>query len=774
MTLNHELNLNPKSIAKDFLSGLIVFLIALPLCLGIAIASDADPIAGLIAGIVGGILVGFCSGSHTSVSGPAAGLTAIVAAQIAGLGSYETFLLAVVLGGVIQIGLGVIKAGALSAFFPSSVINGLLAAIGLILIFKQVPLLLGHTKDMGPPFGHAESIEDYEAHKASGEIVADHTSHDFGDVIVTFLNSLKEILAHEGGWQVGAITIGILSLAFLIAWDQIGWLKKSLVPSPLLVVIIGGLLAWVFSKLTGDMTLTHQQFVDVPHTKSLSQLVGLIRMPDFTQLSNSAVYVGAITIAVVASLESLLNLDAVDKLDRRQRLSPPNRELVAQGIGNVASGMLGGIPVTSVVIRGSVNVSAGSETKLSTIFHGLLLLGCVALIPNILRMIPLSCLAAILLMTGYKLASPALFRRMWQAGPYQFWPFFLTVVAIVLTDLLIGIGIGLVLSILFILNSNLRRPIRVIRENHVDGQLLHIELANQVSFLNRAALDQVLRGAPKGSRVMLDARQTDYIDPDILSLIRDFRDSIAPAHNILVQMVGFQDRYKFKEKSDMVDLSLHEAREKLTPDLVIDILAEGNKRFVEGHPLDRTLFPTAQANGQPMKAFALVLTGIDSRTPAEMIFDLGPGEAFVSRVPGIVVDSTVLGGVEFAAMAGQIKLVVVLGDIESSLVATAIQQSRSLDRRTEYADCEHLVGVLDQIAASINQTQANTLPSLATHEQREMTEHLVVKHVLRMVARLTQESSTLQRLSQSGQIKIVGGLYNSQTGEVEFLQENHG
>jgi carbonic anhydrase/SulP family sulfate permease len=647
--------MEPKSIAKDFLSGIIVFLVALPLCLGIAIASDADPMAGLISGIIGGIIVGLFSGSHTSVSGPAAGLTAIVAAQIANLPSYEAFLLAVVVGGVIQIGLGVLKAGALSAFFPSSVIKGLLAAIGVILIFKQLPLLFGYSKDMGLPFGHAEALEDYEQHP---DAIVDH-SHPIGDIIFSFFRAMQDVFTFDNGIQLGAISVGVFSLALLIIWDKIPRLKKSLVPAPLLVVIFGSLLGWALSRMGGNWLITPQQLVDVPGDGTLGGFVGLLRTPDFSQLANVGVYIGGITIAVVASLETLLNLDAVDKLDKKQRISPPNQELFAQGIGNVAAGMLGGIPVTSVVIRGSVNVNAGSETKLSAIFHGVLLLACVVLIPHVLGMVPLSCLAAILLMTGFKLASPALFKQMASEGRYQLLPFVITVVAIVLTDLLIGIWIGMALSLLFILNSNLRRPVRKIHEKHIDGDLLHIELSDQVSFLNKAALESAMREAPRGSRLLLDARRTDYIDPDVLSLIREFHDKTAPAFDITMQLVGFREQYKLLEKEDSIDFSILEAREKLTADQVLEILKAGNKRFVEGHPLDRSLLRPPVTNGQDQTAITAIVTGIDSRTPVEMIFDLGLGEAFVVRMPGAVVGPRAIGGVEYAVSVGGAKIVVV-------------------------------------------------------------------------------------------------------------------
>jgi carbonic anhydrase len=770
-SLKNEIPWTARAAAKDFLAGIIVFLVALPLCLGIAIASDADPIAGLIAGIVGGIVIGFVSGSHTSVSGPAAGLTAIVAAQIANVGSYEAFLVAVILGGLTQVILGVIKAGALSAFFPSSVIKGLLAAIGVILIFKQLPLLLGYTKDMGVAFGHSEALEDYEKHPHS---MTDH-SHPVGDILVSFYRSLQELAAHEQGVQYGAIAIGLLSLAFLVLWDQIKILKKSLVPAPLLVVILGVTLSWLFSKLGGSWALTEQQLVDVPMAGSFKEFAGMIRWPDFSQLTNGAVYVAAITIGVVASLETLLNLDAVDKLDKKQRISPPNRELLAQGIGNIVCGFLGGIPVTSVIIRGSVNVNAGAETKMSAVIHGFLLLGCVAFIPNILRMIPLSCLAAILLLTGFKLASPALFKQMAGAGRYQFLPFLSTLVAIVLTDLLVGICIGLVLSLLFVLNSNLRLPIRRIHEKHVDGDLLHIELANQVSFLNRAGLEKALREAPAGSRVLLDARRTDYIDPDVLSLIREFQDKTAPVYNIQMQLVGFRDKYKLQSREDTFDFSPQEARDSLSPSQVVEILREGNRRFVEGHPLDRSLITRLNTNGQGEqkdRAIAVIVTGIDSQTPVEMIFDLGLGDAYVIRMPGTVIGTRAVGGVEYAISVGGVKLVVVVGHVDCDLLTLAIQNSVSPENQAELAGCKHLEEVLEQLAVSISPEDARSFFGSSPAVQAQLLDSMARQHVRRTVSQLREQSQGISNRISASQVQVVGAMYDAKSGRVEFLAEN--
>ena len=531
-------DLSPSDLSRDLTAGLVVFLVALPLCLGVALASNAPLLSGVLAGIVGGILVGILSGSHTSVSGPAAGLTAVVAAQIASLGSFEAFLLAVVIAGLIQIALGLARAGFLAAFFPSSVIKGLLAAIGVILILKQIPHVLGHDPD---PEGDMAFLQPDDE------------------------NTFSELGRLLGDIQPGAAVIGLVSIALLVVWDRWRSLKRSNIPAPLVVVLLGVGISLVFRRLGGRWVIEPSHLVQVPVADSLAGFFGLLPTPDFSQWSNPAVYIAAVTIAAVASLETLLNLEAVDKLDPQRRTSTPSRELMAQGIGNVVAGLIGGLPITSVIVRSSVNINAGGRTKLATIVHGVLLLVSVVFLPAWLNLIPLSCLAAILLVTGVKLASPALVRRMWDEGRYQFVPFALTVVAIVLTDLLIGVLIGLAVSIGFILRSNVRRPLRRIVEKHLGGEVVHIELANQVSFLNRAALARVLDEVPRGGHVLLDAQNTDYIDPDVLDLIRDFKEQTAPARGVEVSLLGFRRRVSAPGRDPVRGLLHARAPERTDP-----------------------------------------------------------------------------------------------------------------------------------------------------------------------------------------------------------------
>ncbi|MFM9963004.1 MAG: bifunctional SulP family inorganic anion transporter/carbonic anhydrase [Planctomycetaceae bacterium] len=732
------------TLPRDLIAGMVVFVVALPLCLGVALASNAPMFSGLVAGIVGGIVVGLLSQSQTSVSGPAAGLTAIVAAQLVSLGSFETFLLAVMIAGVFQIGLGLARAGTLSAFFPSSVIKGLLAAIGVILILKQIPHVLGHDKD------------------PEGEMSFSQPDHE---------NTLTEFYAMLGDLHKGAAVIGLLSVALLIAWDKIPRLKKSLVPAPLVVVLLGVGLSWLFKIWFLGWEIEGSHLVQVPVSKTLREFIGFLRLPDFSQWSNPAVYTAGLTIAIVASLETLLNLEAVDKLDPQQRSSPANRELVAQGIGNLLVGLIGGIPVTSVIVRSSVNINAGGQTKLAAIVHGLLLLVSVMFLPVWLNMVPLSCLAAILLVTGLKLASPALVRQMWSEGRYQFLPFVLTVVSIVLTDLLIGIGIGLAISLMFILRSNLRRPLRSIVERHLGGEVLHIELANQVSFLNRAALDQVFNSIPRGGHILLDALNTVYIDPDILSMIREFKEKTAPIRGVQVSMRGFRDKYKLRNEIQYVDYSTRDLQGLLTPAQVLQILQEGNERFRTGKRLTRDLERQLQATALGQHPLAVLLSCIDSRTPSELIFDLGLGDIFSIRIAGNVTSPMVLGSMEYGCAVAGAKLIVVIGHTQCGAVTAAVNLAGSQANAEQATGCQHLEPIIHEIQNSIDLPSCQHLEKWSETERENLVDAVARRSVLHTVERILQQSRTINRLVQEGKIAVVGAIYDVVTGQIDFFTE---
>jgi len=734
-------SLSLKHLSKDLPAGLVVFLVALPLCLGIALASNAPLFSGIVSGIIGGILVGMLSGSQTSVSGPAAGLTAVVAAQIASLGSFEAFLLAVMLAGVLQIALGFAKAGFIASFFPSSVIKGLLAAIGVILILKQIPHVVGHDPD------------------PVGEMSFQQVDHE---------NTFSELLKTLSDIHPGAAVVGALSLLLLLVWDRTSWLKKSPVPAPLMVVLLGVALSQFFRQFGAPWLIEPSHLVQVPLFRG--DWSGFIVTPDFGQLVNPGVYVAAVTIAIVASLETLLNIEAVDKIDPERRVTPANRELIAQGIGNFSAGLIGGLPMTSVIIRSSVNVQSGGKTKLAAVTHGVLLLACVALVPGILNLIPLPALAAILLVTGFKLASPKLVQQMWKEGPSQFLPFAIAVVAIVFTDLLIGILIGLAVAILFILHSNFRRPIHRVVEHHVGGDVLRIELANQVSFLNRPALERALNAVPQGGHVLLDASSTDYIDPDVLDLIDDFRVSGAKAHGVELSLKGFREKYKIADDIQYQDFTSREVQSTLTPDRVIKLLREGNNRFQRGEVITRDLRRQVDLTSLSQHPMAVILSCIDSRSPAEMVFDVGLGDIFSVRIAGNVAKEKVLASLEYACNVAGAKLVLVLGHTSCGAVTAAVDLFGGAQSPEEATGCDHLSALVEYLQRSVDASERESVFAKGGEAKSKYVDEVARANVIRTVGLIRDQSKALGRLEREGRIKIIGGMYSLSSGMADLFE----
>jgi carbonic anhydrase/SulP family sulfate permease len=734
------------SLGKDLGAGLVVFLVALPLCLGIALASGAPMVAGIVSGVVGGLLVAWLSGSHTSVSGPAAGLVAVVLAQVAVLGSYEAFLVAVILAGAIQVLFGALRAGFIAAFFPSSVIKGLLAAIGLILVLKQIPHAVGHDAD---PEG------------------------DMGFLQVDGKNTISELFSSLFDLDPGAMMVGLVSLAVLLAWDRSRF-KNSLIPAPLVVVLLGVTANLVFKATASSWAIGTSHLVQLPTVAGMGEFLRVLPSPDLKAFGNPAIIMAAVTIAIVASLETLLNLEAVDKLDPRKRVSPPNRELMAQGAGNIVSGLLGGLPITSVIVRSSVNINAGAATRLSAFFHGALLCLLVLFAPRWLNEIPLASLAAVLIVTGLKLASPTLFRQMWTEGRSQFVPFIVTVVAIVFTDLLVGVLIGLGTGLAFILHSNYRRPMLRFMEHHVSGDVLRIEFANQVSFLNRASLEQALDAVPTDGHVVLDARNTDYIDPDILDLIEDFRRQTATARNLKVSLVGFKERYVMEDEIQFVDVSTREVQAQLTPERVLQFLKEGNERFVTGRRLTRDLSRQVDATAAAQYPMAVVLSCIDSRSPVELIFDMGVGDAFVIRIAGNVAKEKVLGSMEFACALAGSRLVLVMGHTSCGAVKAAVELFETGNTASKATGCEHLDSLVNEIQRSI---EPGTKPHgewVTLETKRIFVDDVATRNVIRTIAGIRSASRTLRELEQAGKIAILGAMYDIKTGKVTFLDEKAG
>lgn len=493
----------------DLPAGLSVFLVALPLCLGVALASGAPLSSGLLSGIIGGLVVSFLSGSQLAVSGPAAGLTTIVGASIISLGDFKVFLLAVIIAGLFQLLLGLLKLGAIANYFPSSVIKGMLAAIGLILISKQIPLALGYDQ---PDFWTSGFLQFF-------------TSPHFYDNFYNFNHHITR----------GAILITVISIGILILLQQPFARRLKMIPAPLVVVVVGIITNILFTNAASGFSLKQTQLVNIP-----SNIFARITFPDFSKVfSTFQIWKDGLIIGLLATLETLLCIEAVDKLDKRNRITPVNRELIAQGIGNMTCGLLGAIPITAVVVRGAANVDAGGRTKLSAFTHGLFLLLAVLLVPFLLNKIPYASLAAILLITGYNLTKPKLYRNVWSLGWKQFIPFVLTIIVILSTDLLIGVSIGLLISIYFIVQNNFKTEYKITKTQFRGIETYYIKLNSNVTFLNKVKLRKTLDEIPEFSVLTIDGSECNFIDYDILEIISEF-DNKAHERHIELHLNGIE------------------------------------------------------------------------------------------------------------------------------------------------------------------------------------------------------------------------------------------
>lgn len=508
---------------NDIPAGLVVFLVAIPLCMGIALASNAPIMSGLISGIIGGLVIPLVSRSELSVSGPAAGLIAVVIMGIEKLGSFEGFLMATVLAGVIQVILGFVKAGTIAYFFPGSVIKGMLSGIGLIIIFKQIPHALGVDKEN---FASDRFVD------ASGATTFDH-------LITAFQNI-----------ELGALIIGLFSILLLIIWKRTPLEKINWLPAGLIVVTMGILLNYIFHSFVPDLALEREHLVDLGGITGPSSAFAELSFPDWSVLSNYNTYVIAGTIAIIASLESLLCVEAVDRMDPYQRKSPMNLELKAQGIGNTLTGLIGGLPITSVIVRSGTNVTAGGRTRMAAIVHGLFLLVFVLFLANVLSLIPLASLAGILIMVGFNLAKPQLFAQMYRLGYNHFIPFAVTALAILFTDLLTGIALGMVIGVFYVLKRNYQTPYTKKQVKH-ENKDVHLHLSENVSFMNKASIRRLLQDLKPGEKLVVDATRSVFVDYDIIEMLHDFQHNTSPSMDIGFEIHGLDldEEYKNPKKS---------------------------------------------------------------------------------------------------------------------------------------------------------------------------------------------------------------------------------
>lgn len=714
----------------DLTASFVVFLVAIPLCLGIALASGAPLFSGILAGIIGGLVVGSISQSSVSVSGPAAGLVAVVLSAIAQLGSFNAFLLALVFAGFLQILIGSLRAGFIADYIPSNVVRGLLCAIGILIVIKQLPLAFTHT---------VQNQTLMETLRESSETL-----------------DWQSIVGLAGHINVGASVITLIALAVLFYFDHVKVKILSAIPGPVVVVILGIVINELYRWLSPSLVQYSAQLVNIPVSDDWKQFFSQFETPDYSSWKNINIYITGFVLAIVASLETLVNLEGATKLDKRRRYCSRDRELVAQGVGNLLSGVIGGLPITSVVVRTSVNINSGAKTKCSTILHGFLILFVVMLIPTWLNCIPLAALAAILIHAGYKLTKPIIYKEMYKLGFAQFSPFIVTIIAIVFTNLLLGILIGLAISFFFILKHNSQIRLDILNEKHPSGEVKRIILPQQISFLRKAALVAELEAIPQHTQLVIDARYTTYIDQDILELINEFKERGAPDRNIALNLIGFKKKYHIHDRVDFINVTTYDVQSALTPSDVLAILKEGNQRFIKDVPIHRSFPEEIKATSQDQFPIAVVLSCIDSRMPIESVFDVGVGDVFVVRVAGNVINSDVLASMEFACDIMGVKLILVLGHTRCGAIKAAC----------DGATGGHLTELLGKIKPAIEAEQ-NTQEN-RTSENESFLLNVTKNNVAYAMQGIYSNSPILRDLLHKNSIGLMGAIYDVRTGKVTF------
>lgn len=714
--------------SKDIPAGIVVFLVALPLCLGIALASGAPLISGLISGMIGGLVVGLISRSHTSVTGPAASLSAVVLIAIQLLGSFQVFLLALLIGGLIQVALGFLKAGRIADYIPTNIIKGLLAAIGLILIFSQLPYALG--------------VELNESRLLN-------YSQDF------FTGLQERAFLVFTTIAPGALLLSLISLVIMIYWDKTPLKHLKLFPPSLFVVILGVGLNQLFKFYIPTLYLDGVHLVNIPE---INHFGSLFTFPDFSAINDSKVWTYAFTIAIIGSIATLLNLEATDNLDPHKRRSPPNQELVAQGIGNTLAGLLGGIPITSVIVRSSVNIEAGAESKFSTLIHGFLLTISVLFLSNIINLIPLASLAAILLLVGYKLTSFRIIKQMYRKGWVQFLPFAVTVIAILLTDVLLGVLIGSAVSVFFLLRSNFYNPYYIEATNPVNKKkIVRLELSNEVSFLNKPAIKRTLWNLPNGTKVIIDASFSSYVEPDILEIFEDYKDTFAKENNIDFNIIGLGDNFTPRNKIKIDRKHSQDRNDLKTPQKILNFLEEGNKRYVDGDLVSRRFQNKKLKDFIKDAPLAIVVNCIDMREPLNMLMNTGIGDLIPLKVAGNILGVDLINTIEISCRKQDAKLILIMGHSPNKLINYALKNTMS--------SSEERISSL--LAPAISEGFFKP-KELNAENLEDWTERLTKWNIEYSRALVLSSNPYLKSEILKGNIGLCTAIFNRKTGKIEF------
>ena len=713
------------NLKNDFPASIAVFLVAIPLCLGIAHASGAPLVSGIIAGIIGGIVIGFLSGSQLSVSGPAAGLTAIVLAGIHELKSYEAFLLALIVAGILQILFGILKAGIISNYIPTSVIKGLLAAIGIILILKQIPHVLGYDVEQ---FG----VQEYSL-----------TEEDMQDGIQKGLSTFTLILYAIKNIDIGVLLIGVSSIGFLYLWEKKYSRKYPFIPGSLLIVIMGIGFNELYRLLDSGMVLSGNHLVRLPVITDVESLLYTVRSPDFSRIGDPDVYRVGLVVSLVASLETLLSIEAIDKLDPKRSVSPVNRELVAQGIGNTMNGFFGGLPVTSVIVRSSVNLNSGGKTKYSAILHGVFLLVSFLFIPDLLNKIPIATLAAILCYTGYKLATPTILWEIYRAGWSQFVPCTVTTIAIVFSDLLTGTIIGSSTALIFILKDVYNSPVLKVRRDEIKSKV-KVFLGENLTFLHKAKVSEVLKEVPEDFELIIDGKDSLYIDMDILEMFKDYRKH-AEDSNIQLKFLNF----KYLEK---------ENPEKTPDNTSYEELLENNRDWAwQKTQDDREFFKKLSIGQEPN---FLVISCSDSRVPIGTITKAEPGEMFVHRNIANQVnknDTNMMSIIQFGIQVLKIKQIIVCGHYGCGGIRASISSTS-------------LTGDLDKWVDPIRKLhEKHSHEFNMIEDQREKEDLLVEYNVLEQAHNILNLDFVKKSIQETGFPCVYAWVYDLHTGLIKEL-----
>ena len=713
-----------KNLQYDFSAGLAIFFIAIPMSLGIALACGAPLYSGLIASIVGGILVAPLSGSSLGISGAAAGLVIIMLSSIESLG-FSAFLLTVFIAGMCQILMGLTKMGTIAHYFPSAVIKGMLTGVGAIIFIKQIPHAVGYDFDYEGDLSFFQSDN---------------------------FSSFSELTHMFDAFSPTATIIAVLSLIILIVWEHPA-LKITNFVQLLHVVILGVLVNEYLRLYYPDLALKESHLVSLPVAKTMGDLFEQMHSPDFSQLNNPVIYISAITLAFVASLETLIAVEAVDRLDMYKRVTPTNRELIVQGIGNMTSSLLGGLPLTQVIVRSSISIQSGAKTKAAGFISGIVLLMTVFLIPDWFNKIPLASLASILLVTSYKLMRPSIIVKMYEAGIYHFLPFCATVLGLIFTDFLTGILIGFACALVSVIAENYKSAM-YFRETHIGNKII-FRLSENVSFLNKANLKQTFDHLPRHSEVVIDATRSTYLDYDVYEVICDFKKE-APLKDIHVTLQNVRG-FGVLEPVQNVKAQTYESQQALTPAQVLEILKEGNAHFMNNLKVNRNLFEQINDTQDNQFPMAIILSCMDSRTSVELIFDQGLGDVFNTRVAGNIVNEDILGSMEYACSVAGSKLIVILGHTHCGAIKGACAEVK----------LDHLTGLLEKIQPSVDSvcSQHNII---AIGNDDALIQAVSKQNVMLMVKQVKQRSPLLNDLYQLGKIDIVGAMYDIETGRVSF------